>query len=90
MANYTYLDTQVNKAIRDAAPFEYFNRILEQCRTKDVQIGNIIDENELMTNLNENAIPGDVIHMSVDDYDGFLMERRKMMAEMIEKYYKSL
>ena len=90
VANYTYLDTQVNKAIRDAAPFEYFNRILEQCRTKDVQIGNIIDENELMTNLNENAIPGDVIHMSVDDYDGFLMERRKMMAEMIEKYYKSL
>lgn len=90
VANYTYLDTQVNKAIRDDAPHEYFSRILEQCKTKDVQIGNITDESELLTNLNENAIPGDVIHMSVSEYDEFLMERRKMMAEMIEKYYKSL
>jgi len=28
--------------------------------------------------------------MDVDDYDSFLAERRKMMAAMIEKYYKSL
>lgn len=90
VANYTYLDTQVNKAIRDDAPYKYFGIILEQCRTKDVQIGNIVDEDELMRNLAENAIPSDIIHMTVADYDGFLVERRKMMAAMIEKYYKSL
>lgn len=80
----------MNKAIRDDAPYKYFGIIFEQCRTKDVQIGNIADEDELMRNLAENAIPGDIIHMAVDDYDGFLVERRKMMAAMIEKYYKSL
>ena len=90
VANYTYLDTQVNKAIGDKAPHEYFDIILEQCRTKDVEIGNITDENELLANLTENAIPEDVIHMNVNDYDNFLAERRKRMATMIEKFYKSL
>lgn len=90
VVNYTYLDTQVNKAISDDAPCEYFGVILEQCKTKDVQIGNITDENELAANLAENAIPSEVVHMDVNDYDSFLVERRKMMAAMIEKYYKSL
>ncbi|MBQ7433693.1 MAG: DUF262 domain-containing protein [Lachnospiraceae bacterium] len=90
VANYTYLDTQVNKAISDDAPCEYFGVILEQCKTKDVQIGNIADKNDLMNNLTENAIPGDVVNMDVKDYEGFLVERRKLMAAMIEKYYKSL
>lgn len=90
VANFTYLDTQVNKAISDDAPCEYFGVILEQCKTKDVQIGNIADENELMINLAENAIPGDVVKMDVKDYERFLVERRKLMAAMIEKYYKTL
>ena len=90
VANYTYLDTQVNKAISDDAPCEYFGVILEQCKTKVVQIGNITDENELAANLAENAISSEVVHMDVNDYDSFLRERRKMMAAMIEKYYKSL
>ena len=90
IANYTYLDTQVNKAIGDKAPHEYFGIILEQCKTKDVKVGNITDENELASNLAENAIPEDVIHMDANDYDSFLTERRKLMAAMIEKYYKSL
>ena len=90
VANYTYLDTQVNKAVSDGAPYEYFGIILEQCKTKDIKIGNITDENELASNLAENAIPEDVIHMNANDYDSFLTERRKLMAAMIEKYYKSL
>lgn len=90
VANYTYLDTQVNKAISDDAPCRYFGVILDQCKTRDVQIGNITDENELAANLAENAIPSEVVYMDVNDYDRFLSERRKMMAAMIEQYYKSL
>ncbi len=90
VANYTYLDTQVNKAISDDAPCEYFGVILEQCKSKDIQIGNISDESELMINLAENAIPSEVVKMDVKDYEGFLVERRKLMAAMIEKYYKAL
>ena len=90
VANYTYLDTQVNKAISDDAPCDYFGVILNQCKSKDIQIGNILEENELMTNLAENAIPAEVVNMNVKDYESFLIERRKLMAAMIEKYYKSL
>ena len=90
VANYTYLDTQVNKAISDDAPCEYFGIILNQCKTKEIQIGNISDEEELMNNLRENAIPESVVNMTVDNFDDFLVERRKLMAKMIETYYKSL
>ena len=90
VANFTYLDTQVNKAISDDAPCVYFGTILEQCDTKNVKIGNITDKNELTNNLIENAIPEGVVNMTVDDYDEFLVNRRKMMAAIIEKYYKSL
>ena len=90
VANYTYLDTQVNKAIGDDAPRDYFGVILEQCETKEVKIGNITEVDELITNLSENAIPEGVVNMTVDDYDAFLVERRKRMASMIEDYYKSL
>jgi len=90
VANYTYLDTQVNKAISDDAPLVYFGKILNQCETKVVEIGNIVEREELSENLKENAIPENVASMTADDYDAFLFERRKMMAAMIEKYYKSL
>ena len=90
VANYTYLDTQVNKAISDDAPCEYFGVILDQCKTKDIKIGNIADEQDLMKNLEENAIPSSIVNMTVADYDAFLVDRRKLMAKMIETYYKSL
>ena len=90
VANYTYLDTQVNKAISDDAPCKYFGAILDQCKTKNVKIGNITDEEELKINLAENAIPESVLNMTVDNYDDFLVERRSMMSAMIERYYKSL
>jgi hypothetical protein len=90
VANYTYLDTQVNKAISDDSPKKYFGDILMQCQTKNVKIGNITEEEELYKNLAENAIPSNVVNMTVEDYEGFLVERRKLMAKMIETYYKSL
>ena len=80
----------MNKAISDDAPCKYFGEILSQCETKDVKIGNITEKDELMKNLAENAIPTEVVNMTVDNYDDFLVERRKMMASLIEDYYKSL
>lgn len=43
IANYTYVDTQVNKAISDDAPHIYFNKILSQCGTNVPVYGNISD-----------------------------------------------
>ena len=55
-----------------------------------VEIGNISDETMLVTNLTENCIPQSIFDMTVEDYDNFLIERRKLMAKLIERYYKNL
>ncbi len=90
VANYTYLDTQVNKAISDDAPCDYFGKVLDQCKSGDLIIGNIADKNELDENLKENAIPEVITDMTVNDYSSFLVTRRRLMAKLIERYYKSL
>ena len=90
VANYIYLDTQVNKAIGDDAPCLYFSRAKQQCETKEIVLGNIADEKLLATNLAENCIPDKIYTMDVSSYDAFLLERRKMMVALIERYYKGL
>ena len=90
VANYTYLDTQVNKAVRDDAPNIYFSKVLKQCENGNIAFGNISDRGIMMKNLEENAIPYDVVEMTIDDYDRFLEERRFLMAKLVERYYKSL
>lgn len=90
VANYTYLDTQVNKAIGDDAPVDYFGRIRKQCETKILDIGNIMNAAQLQLNMEENALPPEIENMTVEDYDEFLVKRRRLMAKMIETYYKQL
>ena len=90
VANYIYLDTQVNKAISDDAPNIYFDSVFKQCQSKELHIGNIFDKNILQSNLSENCIPIGIENMNVSVYDSFLIERRKLMSALIEKYYKNL
>ncbi|MBR3106687.1 MAG: DUF262 domain-containing protein [Clostridia bacterium] len=90
VANFTYLDTQVNKAVSDDAPAEYFAKVVRQCGTKEQEIGNITDLEALKQNIADNALPQEIVSMTVVDYDEFLMKRRHLMAKMIEQYYKQL
>lgn len=90
VANYIYLDTQVNKAISDDAPAIYFSKVKEQCRTKNIVLGNISTDELLNENLRENCIPDDIFCMDIESYDVFLQKRRKLMAKFIQEYYKNL
>ena len=90
VANYIYLDTQVNKAISDEAPVVYFAKVKEQCQTKNVVFGNIMSDTLLKTNLAENCIPNNVDQMTFENYDEFLQRRRMLMADMIHQYYMEL
>lgn len=90
VANYTYLDTQVNKAVTDTAPKDYFAKVIQQCQDNEIVLGNIADENSFNKNLAENAIPKSVISMDHTSYDKFLIERRQLMAQMIKEYYQKL
>ena len=90
VANYIYLDTQVNKVISDDPPCVYFAKVENQCATKEIVLGNISEESLLNSNLEENCIPSNISTMDISSYDAFLVERRKMMASLMKKYYKGL
>ena len=75
---------------RDDSPAVYFARVKQQCEDKRIVLGNISDEELLAVNLAENCVPSNIASMDVSSYDDFLIERRKMMAALIEKYYKGL
>lgn len=90
IANFTYLDTQVNKEIADEAPNVYFNEAFEKCKDGVALFGNIADPQVLKDNLEANCIPYAIINMDATQYDSFLTERRKLMAKKIKDYYYSL
>lgn len=90
VANYIYIDTQINKAISDGAPATYFSNVKEQCKTKNMILGNISNEELLTINIAENCIPNDIYEMTVADYDDFLQKRRILMSEFIHRYYLNL
>lgn len=90
IANFTYLDTIVNKLISDDAPNVYFQKATNGCKEGNAVYGNISDVESLSDNLKTNCIPTDIASMSAVDYDRFLQERRLMMAEKIKTYYYSL
>lgn len=94
VANYTYLDTPTNIAVGDDAPNSYFSRALRQiqdgCATDETQIGNITSIDDFNQNLHTNCIPATIKDWTYENYDQFLLERRKLMAQKIKEYYKGL
>ncbi len=91
IANYTYLDSPLNKLISDDTPDVYFSKAMELCSCGKQIYGNINNIDLLHCNLSENCIPAGVETMSgAEDYERFLVERRKLMAQKIKAYYYSL
>lgn len=89
-ANYTFLDRPVNESIGKKAPKEYFNEALNQCESKVIKCGSIIDEEQFHKNLADNCIPEEVLEMGYEDYGKFLEKRRTMMAKKLRLYYEKL
>ncbi len=90
IANYTYLQTEINIKISDDAPKEYMSVVMNQLETGEGIYGGITDKEELKKNLEMNCIPEGFENMTVDDYLQFLEQRRKLMAKKIKTYYESL
>lgn len=90
IANFAMLQTEVNIQIGKKAPCEYMKSIIEQCNGQENKYGAINTIEDLHFNMNENCIPESFINMSIDNYDEFLKERRKLMAQKIKEYYNTL
>jgi uncharacterized protein with ParB-like and HNH nuclease domain len=90
VANYVYLDTQLNISIGAKAPNEYFKLAFEQCETKSIIYGNITELECLLQNMETNCIPNSIVDMDSSNYEEFLMQRRHLMAKKIKGFYKAL
>lgn len=90
IANYVIMQSEINIAISDRPPSEYFSDLKTQCQSGDSLIGGITDATQLKHNLSDHCIPADMYNVTIEDYDSFLRERRKLMAHNIRLYYSSL
>ena len=90
IANYVFLQQEINIKISDNAPSDYMAKVYEQCETKQPIYGGITDVDALAENLRQNCIPVGFERMDIDDYTSFLEQRRQLMAEKMKAYYYSL
>jgi hypothetical protein len=90
IANYVVAQSEINIAIGNKEPRIYFNQLLEQCQGGAKRYGNITEMDELRKNFHMNCIPEGMENMTVDNYQEFLIERRKLMAQKIRTYFEGL
>lgn len=82
--------TETNIKIKDKAPFEYMQIVLDQCVTGKLELGDITSKEELLKNLKDNDIPEGFCRMTAANYDDFLKQRRLLMSKRCKEYYESL
>lgn len=90
IANYVIMQSEINIAIGNKAPSDYFQELWDQCNGGGLKYGGITEKNELAENLSMNCIPNGMENKTIEHYDDFLQERRNLMALKIKKYYAKL
>lgn len=90
IANFVLAQSEINIAIGDKAPEQYFKELAEQCAGGKKKYGGIIDLDELRANLRMSCLPESLLDGGVPAYDDFLEERRKLIAQKIKSWFEAL
>ena len=90
IANFVLAQSEINIAISDRAPEVYFKELAEQCAGGKKKYGGITDVAEMRVNLRMSCLPESLLDGQIPDYDGFLEERRKLMALKIKSWFEAL
>jgi hypothetical protein len=67
-----------------------FGELVFRCDGGKKKYGGITDLDELKENLRAHCIPEEIFGELAENYDGFLEERRKLMAAKIKRYFAKL
>ena len=87
IANYVYMQSEINIKVGNKPPKEYFELVQNQISENNQTVSGISSEQELLENLKMNCVPVEIKEMGIDDYAEFLTMRRKLMAQKIKDYY---
>ncbi|MDX2032045.1 MAG: DUF262 domain-containing protein [Blastocatellia bacterium] len=90
IANFALAQSEINIAIGDKAPDVYFRELAEQCAGGTKKYGGITDPEDLRANLRMSCIPESILAGTAPEYDDFLDQRRKLMAQKIKVWFESL
>ena len=90
VANYTYMQSEINIKVGNKPPKEYFSVVKSQIENGTMVYGGINSQDDMIHNLKVNCIPQEILEADISYYDTFLVKRRKLMTEKIRNYYNSL
>jgi hypothetical protein len=92
IANYVMMQSEINIAIGDKSPADYFSKLIEYCSNgnKNFAYGAITELDQIRENFIMHCIPEGMENKNIDHYEEFLQERRKLMAKKIKNYYWKL
>jgi len=92
IANYVMMQSEINIAIGDKSPADYFSKLLEYCSNgnKNFAYGAITELDQIRKNFTMHCVPEGMENKTIEHYEEFLQERRKLMAKKIKKYYWKL
>jgi len=90
LANLVYTQQEINIAIGSKPPKEYMKDMKLQCNGGPLKYGGINNLETLKSNLKENCIPESIFEGTVENYELFLEQRRKLMVEKVRNYYFNL
>lgn len=90
VANFVYTEQATNIKVGMLTPQDYLNKVMEQIKEGVFDISSLDSKKVLEENLHLNDIPSSLQTSTHLDYENFLMERRKLMATKIKKYYEQL
>lgn len=92
IANYVMMQSEINISIGDKSPADYFSKLLEYCLNGNERAayGAITDLDQIRDNFVLHCIPKGMENKTIEHYEEFLQERRRLMAKKIKKYYWKL
>jgi hypothetical protein len=90
IANFVLAQSEINIAIGDKAPEQYFRELAGAVRGGKKKYGGITDLYDLRANLCMSCLPESMLDGVIPAYDEFLEERRKLMAMKIKSWFEAL
>ena len=68
---------------------EYIAKVKKEIVQNEVSISSITSIDDLNKNFKQNNIPTSLANSTFENYNDFLVERRKLMAKRIKEYYNN-
>jgi len=84
------MQSEINIKVGNKPPKEYFESINNQIFHGNQELSGLSSSEQMLENLKMNCVPEEIQNMGIDDYQDFLVLRRKLMASKIKDYYHSL